>query len=389
MLVFSDVVKEYVFQSHRLTALTLSHPLYSSWASPPFAAFLSRCQTKPRWKKKKTRHTKNDEQNRCGRAGRPGIVVNLATPDVKFVMGKFSKSLGLPFDDCEIQGGRFWSVSQTGVSAKETVGGMGVRSDGESPAEASSAPAEGAVAGGGAAAEGRGVAQIAAEGRGSLPPPPPPPPLRKRPINKGFLGNEEKEVVVGRGAAEDDGDELSLLVGADVDEDIMAEAKAFLEGGGAAGAVPVGGESGASSPSPLLAEREDSVEDVGDVFVGAEDEERTLAEAQAFLKGGQKGGDGGGIDSRLKEVQRKKAGGDVGVVASSGGVEAFAVPGGLAIVNSPGEEEGDGGGLQAEGEEIREYDEDDWGDGDWGDDDDGEEYDEDDGDDEDLDDKKP
>ncbi|CAM9543273.1 unnamed protein product, partial [Scytosiphon promiscuus] len=346
---------------------------------------------------------------RCGRAGRPGIVVNLATPDVKFVMGKFSKSLGLPFDDCEIQGGRFWSVSRTGTDAKEAVegGGAGARSvgvgeDGGLPAVASTASAEGALGEGGGGGGGEGLGQsgvtaIAADGRGSLPLPTPPPPLpRKRPgssVDRGFLGDDRKEVVATLDEDEDGGpddDEFSLLDGDGVDDDIMAEAKAFLEGGGAAAAASaaaaaVGAENGASPPLSRAA-----VEDVGDVFVDAEDEDRALAEAEAFLSGGQKGGDGsvGPLDAGAEEFQSKKgkkAGGD-GSGLSSGGVEAFAVPGGLAIVNNPGEQQQQpgegGGGLQVEGEEMREYDEDDWGDGDWGDDDE-EEYDEDDDDDDD------
>lgn len=52
---------------------------------------------------------------RCGRAGRPGIVVNLSTPDTKFVVGKFSKQLGLRFDDCEIRESRLWALSRDGL----------------------------------------------------------------------------------------------------------------------------------------------------------------------------------------------------------------------------------------------------------------------------------
>lgn len=55
---------------------------------------------------------------RCGRAGRPGIVVNLSTPDTKFVVGKFSKHLGLRFDDCEIKESRLWAVSRGDVESE-------------------------------------------------------------------------------------------------------------------------------------------------------------------------------------------------------------------------------------------------------------------------------
>ncbi len=40
---------------------------------------------------------------RCGRAGRPGIVVNLVLPDEVFVMSKFEKNLGIPITEAEIR----------------------------------------------------------------------------------------------------------------------------------------------------------------------------------------------------------------------------------------------------------------------------------------------
>ena len=40
-------------------------------------------------------------------------MINLAPPETKFVVGKFAKQLGLPFDDCEVKGGRFWAVTRT------------------------------------------------------------------------------------------------------------------------------------------------------------------------------------------------------------------------------------------------------------------------------------
>lgn len=53
---------------------------------------------------------------RCGRAGRPGIVVNLATPETKFVFGKFASQAKVTFDDCEVKGGQLWAVSRVDPS---------------------------------------------------------------------------------------------------------------------------------------------------------------------------------------------------------------------------------------------------------------------------------
>ncbi|CAM9358555.1 unnamed protein product [Chrysoparadoxa australica] len=47
---------------------------------------------------------------RCGRAGKPGVIVNLVTPDTKFVMSKFKQRLGLQFVDAAIQGSKLWEV---------------------------------------------------------------------------------------------------------------------------------------------------------------------------------------------------------------------------------------------------------------------------------------
>ena len=43
---------------------------------------------------------------RCGRAGKPGIVINMATPDTKFVIRRFGKQLGITVKDCELRDGR-------------------------------------------------------------------------------------------------------------------------------------------------------------------------------------------------------------------------------------------------------------------------------------------
>lgn len=46
-----------------------------------------------------------DRAGRCGRAGRPGLVINFATPMTKFVVRRFGKQLGVDVMDCEIRGG--------------------------------------------------------------------------------------------------------------------------------------------------------------------------------------------------------------------------------------------------------------------------------------------
>lgn len=42
---------------------------------------------------------------RCGRAGKPGLVMNFATPDTKFVIRRFGKQLGVKILDCELRDG--------------------------------------------------------------------------------------------------------------------------------------------------------------------------------------------------------------------------------------------------------------------------------------------
>lgn len=44
-------------------------------------------------------------------------MVNIVTPESKFVVGKFANQLGVSFEDAEVQGGRFWSVTRTDPSA--------------------------------------------------------------------------------------------------------------------------------------------------------------------------------------------------------------------------------------------------------------------------------
>jgi ATP-dependent RNA helicase DeaD len=45
---------------------------------------------------------------RCGRAGKPGLVINFATPSTKFVIRRFGKQLGAKVLDCEIREGRVY-----------------------------------------------------------------------------------------------------------------------------------------------------------------------------------------------------------------------------------------------------------------------------------------
>lgn len=49
---------------------------------------------------------RGDRVGRCGRAGRPGLVVNFATHDTKFVVRRFGKRLGVKVRDCEVRDGR-------------------------------------------------------------------------------------------------------------------------------------------------------------------------------------------------------------------------------------------------------------------------------------------
>lgn len=44
-------------------------------------------------------------------------MVNIVTPESKFVVGKFANQLGVSFEDAEVQGGRFWSVTRMDPSA--------------------------------------------------------------------------------------------------------------------------------------------------------------------------------------------------------------------------------------------------------------------------------
>ncbi len=49
---------------------------------------------------------------RCGRAGRPGIVVNLVIPDNAFVISKFEKSLNVPITEAEIRENKLWTLKK-------------------------------------------------------------------------------------------------------------------------------------------------------------------------------------------------------------------------------------------------------------------------------------
>ncbi|CAM9821560.1 unnamed protein product, partial [Phaeothamnion confervicola] len=49
---------------------------------------------------------------RCGRAGRPGIVINVTPPETKFVLGKFAGKLGLSFADAEVKDSKLWLVKR-------------------------------------------------------------------------------------------------------------------------------------------------------------------------------------------------------------------------------------------------------------------------------------
>lgn len=297
----------------------------------------------------------------------------MATPDVKFVMGKFAKSLGLPFDDCEIQGGRFWSVSTTeppvASAARAAVtaakAGVAAGARGDTRAEAT------ATGGGGVV-----VADDSAE---PLPPPPP----RKRTayfsIDRGFLGDPIVKSKPSAGTLEEDG--LDDIDDGDIDDDIAAEARAFLEGGGAAAAARGGAEAYGVAPFSTSPRQPEGPDDDGDVYVDAEDADEVMAEAKAFLRGERGSPDSApavaGATVKPSSRQKKKqspekssAGGDADSVSKEAAapvLETFEVAGGLAIVNAPeGAEDDD----DFEGDFVLdggEFDEDDWGDGDWGD----------------------
>eukprot|EP00752_Nemacystus_decipiens_P001692 g1639.t2 len=339
---------------------------------------------------------------RCGRAGRPGIVVNMATPDVKFVLGKFAKSLALPFDDAEIQGGRFWSVSRAAdappapsaaraevAAAKATGAEAGAAVDGET---------ENAVAGdrGSGSGSGTGSRSGAVAVGGS------PRPARVRPsspVDKGFLGDPvvvAADRLARRGKqAGEGGDSGVLSLRVDGEDDILAEARAFLEGGGGGGAgVGVGAEAGPVGVSPLPShgppgrQESEGFDDDGcggEVYVDAADDDAT-AEAAAFLGGGQGRGVGAAAAAaeavatskrspppprkEIEAVEAARSSGeddgpsaDLGRARPLGIGETFEVAGGLAIVHTAEPLEGDGGDSE-EGDWG--WDEDDWGDGDWG-----------------------
>ncbi len=49
---------------------------------------------------------------RCGRAGRPGLVINFANPDTKFVIRRFGKQLSVKIQDCELREGHVYLKSR-------------------------------------------------------------------------------------------------------------------------------------------------------------------------------------------------------------------------------------------------------------------------------------
>eukprot|EP00953_Heterococcus_sp_UTEX-ZZ885_P022803 12590-Heterococcus_DN1.PRE.1 len=50
---------------------------------------------------------------RCGRAGRPGIVINMTHPEIKFVISKFKDKLGLQFDEVDVKDSKLWTITRT------------------------------------------------------------------------------------------------------------------------------------------------------------------------------------------------------------------------------------------------------------------------------------
>eukprot|EP00903_Cladosiphon_okamuranus_P009679 g9209.t1 len=345
---------------------------------------------------------------RCGRAGRPGIVVNMATPDVKFVLDKFSKSLALPFEEAEVQGGRFWSVSRPEKPSAMSAARAAVEA---AKSETATLMTTGAAAAGvemsnvgatvhvmetenDAAAAGDGNGNGIASGAVDRSPPQMERPRRpSSPVDKGFLRDDPvmaadnpKEV---RAKEKKEGHHFDgLSLGVDVDDDILAEAKAFLEGGGMGAAAP--------PPLPSQGTRDEQQEDSPsedfddgstEVYVDAGDD--ATAQAAAFLGGGRGPGAGAAAAaaaveavaaSRLPPPQRKgkeplegarSRSGEEGDGPSSapgrtglmGVGEAFEVAGGIVIVHTAEPPEDGDYEHEVEGG----WDEDDWGDGDWGD----------------------
>jgi superfamily II DNA/RNA helicase len=45
---------------------------------------------------------------RCGRAGKPGLVMNFATMETKFVIRRFGKQLGAKIMDCDVRDGQVY-----------------------------------------------------------------------------------------------------------------------------------------------------------------------------------------------------------------------------------------------------------------------------------------
>lgn len=243
---------------------------------------------------------------RCGRAGRPGIVINLANPETKFVVGKFSNQLGLPFDDCEVKGGRFWAVTRTDPSASAVDASAAAAvalkdrratSGTEGISRAESMDAEGEV-----------EAMVMEEGGvGDTPST-----RRRIPVDRAFLGDAEASslradaAAGGVGGVDDDEADFVVLE----DHDVSAE---------------------------------DTSERLPDSIDNAVDDD----DLEAFETG-----DGGYVSAPDAEEAREDT--------SPGEVKLFKVPGGIGILHpsTPDEEEGDGG-----------FDMDDWGDGDWGEED--------------------
>lgn len=262
---------------------------------------------------------------RCGRAGRPGIVVNLATPETKFVVGKFAKQLRLPFDDCEIKDGRFWSVTRSDPSmeAASVTPSVTPPVSPSKSASASSVPEE-------AAADNRGSSstqekspsaagldivsaggELTEKGTQAEEHLPSTPETRKAPINRAFLGETEtswSRKVADTGLQKDDG--ISTL------NDDEGDDEETLSLGGDGGSI-----------------------DTEEFF----DEDEFSDETEGVSSGGTE-------MAQSTSPSRKK-------------YDTFEVSGGIAVVYHEPEDGEDG-------EDSDTFDVNDWGDGDWGDEDD-------------------
>lgn len=76
--------------------------------------------------------------------------MNLATPDTKFVVGKFASRLRIPFDDCEIYNGRFWAITLADADPDPDLAAAAAatNTEGVVEAKAASAPRAATIANG-------------------------------------------------------------------------------------------------------------------------------------------------------------------------------------------------------------------------------------------------